>query len=56
VLSLTGDADESAKAWSVRILLGAEQWQEAVNKAREFVGQHQQSHELRGLQVGVWSH
>ena len=40
---------ENAKAWLVRTLLGAERWQEAVNKAKEVVGQHQHSGELRGL-------
>ena len=38
---------ETAKAWLVRTLLAAERWQEAVNKAKEVVGQHQQSGELR---------
>ncbi len=40
---------ENAKAWLVKTLLAAERWQEAVNKARDVVGQHQQSHELRQL-------
>ena len=40
---------ENAKAWLVRTLLGAERWQDAVNKAKEVVGQHQHSGELRGL-------
>eukprot|EP00955_Chlamydomonas_euryale_P086023 364187-Chlamydomonas_euryale.AAC.1 len=51
VMTLTGRADEAAKAAVVRCLLGAEQWQDAVNAAREFVGEHQQSRELRMLQA-----
>lgn len=49
VLTLTENADESAKAWLVRCLLAAEKWQDAVNKARDYVNEHQQSHELRQL-------
>jgi DnaJ family protein C protein 3 len=41
--------NEGVKATIVRLLLAAEKWQEAVNRAREFVNQHQQSHELRQM-------
>ena len=44
--------NEGAKAWLVRTLLGAERWQEAVNKAKEVVGQHQQNGELRQASDG----
>lgn len=38
-------------AWVVKTLLAAERWQEAVNKAKDFVGQHQQSGELRQVRM-----
>lgn len=41
--------DEGVKSQIVRILIAAERWQEAVNRAREYVNQHQGSHELRQM-------
>ena len=37
--------------WVIKTLLAAERWQEAVNKAKEFVGEHQQSGQLRQVWI-----